>query len=397
MQLHWDEQALALQRRIQASGHSCVLVGGAVRDVLLGGHPTDYDLACSADSNTLLTLLPEAKPTGGEYGTVTVYVTAAEGLRGYEITPFRREENYSDGRHPDAVHFDADLLQDLARRDFTVNAMAWDGKKLVDPYDGMADLQARRIRTVGPAEQRFAEDALRILRALRFASVLRFSLEPDTLAGAVSCCSGLQNLPLPRVKTELQAALLGRAPAAMDAFIRAGGLTPLGLHCPQDDTFTLAALNHVPCSMLLRWWAFLTLTYNDKKVFCGKMGFSQSFYRALIQLDAWFCTPADRMTIKRRASQPLPAPMTDILQAFAALDDRFAADQTIWADVLANEEPVTTAQLAVTGRDLLAQGLHGPAVGKRLSLLLDAVLAEPQLNKPATLLALSQALNKIKP
>ncbi len=393
MELHWDDQALALQRRIQSAGHKCVLVGGAVRDVLRGGRPTDYDLAADADTETLLQILPEAKHTGGEYGTVTVYASTSAGLRGYEITPFRSESGYTDSRHPDAVRFGVDLQQDLARRDFTVNAMAWDGEKIIDLFGGRADLEARCIRTVGDPAYRFTEDALRILRALRFASVLDFSLEPATLAAALDCSNGLRALPLPRIKSELQAALLGRNPAALDEFVNADSLAFLGLH---GGGTTLAPLAAVPCGMLLRWWAFLTLVGADKKYFCAHLGFSQSFYRELVQLDAWFAAPADRITLKRRVAKPLPASMEDILQTFAALDDRFAADRDAWQQVLAAGEPCTAADLAITGRELLAQGLHGPALGKRLDLLLEAVLAEPSLNTPATLLALSKALDGIK-
>ncbi len=395
MELRWEENVLALQRRIQAAGHSCVLVGGAVRDVLRGAAPTDYDLAADADADTLLALLPGSEVTGGEYGTVTVPVRTAGGTQYYEITPYRAEAGYSDSRHPDAVRFGVTLEQDLARRDLTVNAMAWDGEKIIDPFNGRADLAGRLIRTVGDAQLRFEEDALRILRALRFASVLDFRLEETTAAAAVGCRAGVAALPLPRVRTELAAAVLGRAPQVLQPFIAAGGLACIGISAQRPD-FSLAPLAAVPCRMLTRWWAFLTLTGTDKKAFCARMGFSGDFYRELVLLDSWYTAPADRVTLKRRAAKPLSAELTEVLAAFAALDARFAENCSMWAEVLAANEPCTLDALAVNGRHLLAAGLRGEAIGKRLTLLLEAVLAEPALNNTATLLAMSAALDTIK-
>lgn len=509
--MQWDAQALALQARLQQAGQECVIVGGAVRDVLRGQTPADYDLATSADTRQLLALFPGAVLTGGALGTVTVTAATPVGLREYEITPFRAEEGYTDGRHPDAVHFGVSLQEDLARRDFTVNAMAWDGRQLIDPFGGQADLQAGLVRAVGDPVRRFKEDALRILRAFRFASVLDFAIEEETLRAALACRSRLRGLSDPRIKNELQATLLGRAPQALDPFIAVGGLRWLGLRGPQDDryadkpeqeaektaaaparvwqscdvaaekgadaipdeektadgtqtaaaaektadaipveektadaapdgskdvagaqatavekgmdaapneqkavaageparsqdpaadaedaAFTLAPLAKVPCRMLLRWWAFLTLLHADKKYFCARLGFSQGFYRDLVLVDAFFIDPADRLTLKRRAARPLPVSMEELLQAFCALDDRFAANLATWQEVVAAGEPCTLKDLAVSGRDLLALGLRGAAVGRRLQLLLEAVLVEPSLNRKATLLALSQALDGLQ-
>lgn len=397
----WDALALQLQQRIQQAGYECVIVGGAVRDLLRGQTPVDYDLACSAPPEQLLTLLPSAHATGGPYGTVTVCRSDADGVHQYEITPFRAEEGYSDGRHPDHVRFGVSLQEDLARRDFTVNAIAWDGSRVIDPFGGQADLSARLIRTVGDPSRRFQEDGLRILRALRFASALSFALEPDTLAAAIRCRGALRSVSEPRIKSELQAALLGRAPQALDAFLTAGGLRWLGLYPPQtaaEDAagFTLAPLAGTPCRMLLRWWAFLTLLDADKKHVCSRLGFSQAFYRDLVLLDAFFAAPADRVTLKRRAARGLPAPMKDILQTFCALDARFEADRSLWAQITQAHEPCTLDELALSGRDLLALGLRGPAVGRRLRLLQEAVLAEPSLNRAAALAALSQALDELE-
>lgn len=394
----FDARVTDILRTVQAAGFACVIVGGAVRDALRGVAPGDYDLAAGASTAQLLALLPDAEATGGEYGTVTLQ---KGGLR-CEITPFRAEGSYSDGRHPDEVRFGVSLAEDLARRDLTINAIAWDGTTLTDPFEGEADIRRHCIRTVGDPMRRFSEDGLRILRALRFASVLAYETEPATLAAAIACRSSLRGVSLPRVRGELQAAILGRAPQALDAFLAAGGLRWLGLSMPlvtaDADTApaTLTPLAQVPCRMLLRWWAFLTLLDADKKHLCAKLGFAASFYRDMVLLDSYFAAPADRITLKRRAAKRLPVSMEEMLDTFCALDSRFEADRTLWAEIAAAGEPCSMEQLAITGRDLLALGLRGPAIGKRLNLLLEAVLAEPQLNNTTTLIALSKALDGLK-
>lgn len=400
MQLQWDASALAVQQRIQQAGYDCVLVGGAVRDVLRGTVPTDYDLACSAGCGVLLQLFEGARLTGADYGTVTVPLNG----RRFEVTPFRTEGSYADGRHPDQVRFGAALEQDLARRDFTVNAMAWDGTRLIDLFDGLADLALGRICTVGDPARRFTEDGLRILRAFRFASVLNFTLEPQTLAAACACKSQLARLSLPRMKAELQALLLGANPGVLEDFWALGGLEALGVFGPsapsaqenltEEKLSTLKPLAQVPCSMLLRWWAFLTLTNTDKKKFCQKLAFSQSFYQDLVLLDTWFCAPADQLTLKRRAARS-PVPMADIMAAFCALEPAFEENRRIWTQIQQAGEPCKMEELAIDGKALLALGLRGPAIGRCMELLLEAVQAEPALNRRPTLLSLAQALDEL--
>ena len=389
----FDAAATDILRTVQDAGFACVIVGGAVRDALRGVRPGDYDLAAGAAAAQLLALLPDAEAIGGPYGTVTV---TRGGLR-CEITPFRAEDGYADGRHPDSVRFGVSLAEDLARRDFTVNAMAWDGERLTDLFGGQEDLREKRIRTVGDPVRRFTEDGLRIARALRFAATLDLTLDPAVLEAALACRDRLRAVSLPRLRADLQGAVLGRAPQAMDAFIAADGLGLLRLRAPRPDAFTLAPLAQIPCRMLLRWWGFLTLLEADKRQFCTVMGFAEHFYRDLVLLDAWFAAPAERITLKRRAAAKPPADMAEILDAFCALDSRFEENRTQWAQIIAADEPCTAEQLALTGRDLLALGLRGPAVGARQKLLLEAVLAEPQLNDLTTLIALSAALDRLGP
>ena len=176
--IQWDPRALEVLARLRASGYQAVLVGGCVRDFLRGKEPYDYDAATSAQPEEIIAACANLHciPTGLRHGTVTVL---CQGLP-VEVTTFRREGTYSDGRHPDQVSFTTSLTEDLARRDFTVNAMAWDEDGLADRFGGRADLEAGLIRCVGEPERRFQEDALRILRGLRLAAQLDFAIHPDT-------------------------------------------------------------------------------------------------------------------------------------------------------------------------------------------------------------------------
>ena len=208
LQLTLPPVVAALLRTLQAAGHQAFVVGGCVRDSLLGRAPEDWDICTSAQPGEVEALFQGRRLllNGKKHGTVAV----VEGGKSWEITTFRRDGAYSDGRHPDAVRFVPDVRQDLARRDFTVNAMAWSpAAGLVDPFGGQADLRAGVLRCVGDPNARFAEDALRVLRAPRFAAQLGFALEPGTAAAARRCRGGVALVSPERIFTELDKLLAG--------------------------------------------------------------------------------------------------------------------------------------------------------------------------------------------
>ena len=213
--------------RLREAGHAAVLVGGAVRDLLLGREPGDWDVATDAVPDRILELWPEAALTGRRFGTVTV----ATGREPVEVTPFRTEGPYADGRHPDWVRFDADLDGDLARRDFTVNALAWDplARLLHDPQDGRADLDARILRAVGDPDRRFAEDGLRPMRGIRLATVLGFTIAPDTLAAIARARETVAGVAVERLRDELMKLLAAERPSTGVELLRETGLLELVL------------------------------------------------------------------------------------------------------------------------------------------------------------------------
>ena len=213
MTIRMDEGAAELLDTLHRAGYAAYVVGGCVRDSLLGLTPHDWDLCTSALPQQVMELFGAQRciPTGLQHGTVTVKQSGAL----YEITTFRTEGTYTDGRHPDEVHFVPDVREDLARRDFTINAMAYNEKEgLVDPFGGQADLQSGIVRAVGVPRQRFTEDALRILRLYRFAARFGFSIDPPTAQAAQELCAHLDCVSVERIEEELAKLLSAPAPAA---------------------------------------------------------------------------------------------------------------------------------------------------------------------------------------
>ena len=222
------DAVVELCRHVERGGFRAWIVGGSLRDVLLERVPKDWDIATSATPQQVMRLFSRVVPTGIEHGTVTVLFRGAS----YEVTTLRGEGAYTDSRRPDSVHFITDIEQDLARRDFTVNALAYDplADRLIDPFGGLADLHAGVLRTVGRAEDRFAEDGLRVLRAARFSATLEFELESQTLAAIPRALDAFRRVSPERVRDEWLRTLDARTPSRGFEVMRATGI--LAITCP---------------------------------------------------------------------------------------------------------------------------------------------------------------------
>ena len=233
---------------LRRGGFAAHPVGGCVRDLLLGRTPEDWDITTAARPETVMALFEKTVPTGVSHGTVTVLLDGAS----LEVTTFRADVGYSDGRHPDAVVFGDSLEHDLARRDFTVNAMALaeDGG-VIDPFGGQRDLAQRLIRAVGDPTVRFREDALRMLRAIRFAAQLDFSIEEHTFAALSALAENARHVSGERIKTEVEMTLLSPRPETAFLFLSTG-LLPSGV-VPPDCA---AVFHGVPPEQGARWRAF---------------------------------------------------------------------------------------------------------------------------------------------
>ena len=236
------------------AGWEAYPVGGCVRDLLLGREPGDVDICTAAHPQAVMDLFPRAVPTGIQHGTVTV----PTGTGNMEITTFRREGGYADARHPDGVSFDVGLREDLSRRDFTVNAMALSAQgEVIDPFGGRADLERKIIRCVGAPDKRFSEDALRMLRGIRFCAQLGFTMEAETAAALRRNAHLVAKVSRERIRVELEKTLLSPRPELAGEMVRAGLLDHLYQFPVAFDLSGLAAL---PATPEARWRRFCAAT-----------------------------------------------------------------------------------------------------------------------------------------
>jgi tRNA nucleotidyltransferase (CCA-adding enzyme) len=226
---HVPKDAMGICERLRGAGKRAWIVGGCVRDTLLGRTANDWDVATDALPAELMKLFPKAIPTGLQHGTVTIVMRGHH----YEVTTLRGETTYSDGRRPDAVHFVDDIVADLARRDFTVNAIAVDPQNgaLVDPFHGRRDLDAKILRAVGMPFERFSEDGLRVLRAARFSATLELDIEPATLAAIGPTLDTFRKVSAERVRDEWVKTMKARSPSRAFEVMRETGI--LGVTCPE--------------------------------------------------------------------------------------------------------------------------------------------------------------------
>ena len=222
---------------LEKNGYEAFAVGGCIRDTILGRQPQDWDITTSALPQQVKALFNKTLDTGIQHGTVTVMMSRV----GYEVTTYRIDGEYNDSRHPDTVEFTSNLIEDLKRRDFTINAMAYNPTVgLVDAFDGIGDIEKKIIKCVGVAEERFGEDALRILRAVRFSAQLGFDIEDKTLAAAKDLSDTLKNISAERIRVELEKLITSNHPDKLITAYKAG-ITKVVLpefdrmmECPQN-------------------------------------------------------------------------------------------------------------------------------------------------------------------
>ena len=436
MTIRMDEGAAELLDTLHRAGYAAYVVGGCVRDSLLGLTPHDWDLCTSALPQQVMELFGAEKciPTGLQHGTVTVKQSGAL----YEITTFRTEGTYTDGRHPDEVHFVPDVREDLARRDLTINAMAYNEKEgLVDPFGGQADLQSGIVRAVGVPRQRFTEDALRILRLYRFAARFGFAIDPPTEQAAQKLCAHLDCVSVERIEEELAKLLSAPAPAAyLNEKI-------LGVVLPELSPEALAAAKPVvdACpagaeNLPIRLAALLYSLGEDgtrrtlKRLRCSNNRIEET---AVLVREARGCdgsfsedrplgwdpvaegnragdgmarivseekatvTPDFTIYARRLLGKYNLCTVQRIAALGTALQPERAADFAVLSELAEQLDTdgvcCRVSQLAVNGRDLMAAGVPaGPGIRKVLEALLDGVIREEYPNERQALLAAVQQL-----
>ena len=376
---------------LQSRSFPAFLVGGCVRDMLMGKYPNDWDICTAARPEQVMEIFPGSLPTGIKHGTVTVVL----GSRRAEVTTFRAEGSYADHRHPDSVSFVGELNADLSRRDFTMNAIALSAEGVIsDPFRGMEDIKKQLIRCVGEPRRRFEEDALRMFRALRFSARTGFEIEKNTLTAIEEKAELARFVAPERIKEELEKLLLSSAPETvlklldlglMDAFL---SKRPAG----QGHFGRIAAL---PSKPLPRWAAFCCILQE-----LGCIAKTEDFLLKL-RLDSRTvrcCTDVTRLF-------DLPAPMDsprwkrllrdyglDAVSTMAQCSDalRGTGLRKGLKAVLKSGECFSMKHLAVSGDELLELGIEGKALGEMLRFLLDYVIDYPDNNRRELLLQLAR-------
>lgn len=434
------EEVRATCDKLRGRGKRSWVVGGCVRDALLGREVADWDVATDARPDEMLAIFPRAIPTGIKHGTVTVLA----GSRSIEVTTLRGEGAYTDGRRPDSVRFVDDITADLARRDFTINAIAYDPVTgdLIDPHGGQKDLASRVIRAVGDPLERFSEDGLRVLRAARFAATLEMDVDPDTLAAIRPTLDTYRKVSQERVRDEWVKAMKARRPSRAFEVMRETGI--LEVTCPElllgvgmeqnkyhaydvwrhgmecmdacagDPVLRIAALLHdvgKPASRAMSDKTHDYTFYDHDRIgaeiaepICARLRFSNDERARIVALvrhhlfhyESGWSDAAVRKWIRRVGK--------DLIVDLYALNEADVRAKGVDAEadlsaleglkehvtkVLLAGAALSTRDLAIDGRDLMKElSLSpGPILGRILAHLLDVVTTEPALNEREALLA----------
>ena len=439
MKIQLPEKVNTIIQTLQEHGYEAYAVGGCVRDSLLGREPGDWDITTSASPDETKKLFARTVNTGIEHGTVTVLL----GKEGFEVTTYRIDGKYEDSRHPTEVIFTRNLREDLLRRDFTINAMAYnDTEGIVDIFGGMDDLKRKIIRCVGNARERFGEDALRIMRGVRFAAQLGFSLEKGTKEAMTELAPTLEKISAERIQTELVKLLVSDSPELIreayhlgitavilpefDEMMRTGQETKY--HRYDVGEHTVQAVCNVPPDKVLR----LTMLLHDvakpemktvdadgtahfkghdirgeqkAKEILRRLKFDNDTIHKVTKLVRWhdYRMPAEKKNV-RKAMSKISAELFPMYLLVKRADilahsmyrreeelENLSGLQKCYEEIVADHECVSLKQLAVTGTDLIGIGMKpGKQIGEVLNELLRIVLEYPEFNNKEHLLRFVQ-------
>lgn len=439
MKIQLPEKVNTIIQTLQEHGYEAYAVGGCVRDSLLGREPGDWDITTSASPDETKKLFARTVDTGIEHGTVTVLL----GKEGFEVTTYRIDGKYEDSRHPTEVIFTRNLREDLLRRDFTINAMAYnDTEGIVDIFGGMDDLKRKIIRCVGNARERFGEDALRIMRGVRFAAQLGFSLEKETKEAMTELAPTLEKISAERIQTELVKLLVSDSPELIreayhlgvtavilpefDEMMRTGQETKY--HRYDVGEHTVQAVCNVPPDKVLR----LTMLLHDvakpemktvdadgtahfkghdirgeqkAKEILRRLKFDNDTIHKVTKLVRWhdYRMPAEKKNV-RKAMSKISAELFPMYLLVKRADilahsmyrreeelENLSGLQKCYEEIVADYECVSLKQLAVTGTDLIGIGMKpGKQIGEVLNELLRIVLEYPEFNNKEHLLRFVQ-------
>lgn len=434
MKIELPRKVVLIIKNLQRHGYDAYAVGGCVRDSILNRKPEDWDITTSAKPEQVKRIFRRTVDTGIEHGTVTVLI----GKDGFEVTTYRVDGLYEDGRHPKEVTFTRRLEEDLKRRDFTINAMAYnDDERLVDAFGGMRDLNYHLIRCVGDPKERFSEDALRILRAVRFSAQLAFPIEPETAEAIKSLAPNLEKISAERIQAELVKLLVSDHPERIQDACELGitkvvlpewddmvGVKQNTPHHKYDvAAHTVHALQNVKNDKVLR----LTMLFHDMgkpvmkttdengrdhfkghaiaseqiaKTVMKRLKFDNDTIRKVTKLVAYHDYRMEPTGANvRRAMHEIGVELFPYYLAVRLADTKAQSSyerrgkleniiqiRELYRNALRNKECVTLKDLAVTGTDLINLGIApGKELGTLLNELLDMVIEDPAWNQKGKL------------
>ena len=443
IQINIPKGAAEVIRVLEAHGYEAYIVGGCVRDACLGRVPSDWDITTSALPGEIEAVFSHTVPTGEAHGTITVLM----GQESYEVTTYRIDGEYLDSRHPREVTFTRSLSEDLRRRDFTINAMAYnESKGLIDLFDGQKDLERKVIRCVGEARERFAEDALRMMRAVRFGAQLGFAIDPPTAQAIRELAGSLKKISAERIRTEIEKLLVSAHPGDMRIMYQLG-ITAVVFpefdrmmqqaqnsahHHVSVGEHTLMSLEMVPADKVLRLCMLLhdlgkcstAKTGEDGTIsFPGHAGQSEKMARSILR--RWKYDNETVRHVTRLVGHHSDSPAQnepdlrrqiyeigeDLFERYLWVrvadvsaqsgDDRqlrleqIEKTRELYQTILRRGDCLSLRSLAVSGADLLADGMpSGAEMGKVLHELLMDVLEYPEHNTKACLLEKSRQLRE---
>lgn len=438
MKINMPENANRIIRTLQEAGYEAYIVGGCVRDAVLNKEPDDWDITTSAKPIEVKKLFDRTIDTGLQHGTVTVMF----GKEGYEVTTYRVDGKYEDHRRPNSVTFTSNLVEDMKRRDFTINAMAYnDAEGIVDHFHGVEDLESHVIRCVGNPSERFDEDALRILRALRFSAQLDFEIDENTKEAIRNQAEFLKDISAERINVELTKLLMSDHP---ERLITAYELGVTRIILPEFDAMmetpqfnrhhaynvgehTVKVIKAVPKDKALRWAALLhdvakpvTQTndgewdhfygHNEKGVDMAagvlrRLKFDNATIDRVKRLVYWHDYGMGQVPKIKAFRKALNKMGKDLFEDYTYIkyadimaqsnyhrEDKLNNLEVLkeyYKEIVDKEQCVTIKELAITGRDLIDLGMKpGPMLGATLNMLLDKVLEEPELNDKEKLIGI---------
>ena len=389
-------------RTLQKGGYRGYIVGGCVRDALIGRVPNDYDITTNAKPEEIKALFPHTIDTGIQHGTVTVRMNHES----YEVTTFRVDGAYLDNRHPESVSFTDDLAEDLIRRDFTINAMAYnDEEGLVDLFGGQQDLENRVIRAVGDPEQRFKEDALRIMRCVRFGAQLGFTIDHDTYLAAIKLSDTLRFISAERIREELMKILTSDRQTDVSVLDDVGALDSFFPEYRRNRERTNELLAVMPKDRIMRLTGLLgrtgerfTDTYQTAERFFDALKFDNDTKNTVLHVLRFGRTDlkADRVQLRRflnAAGKENCEYILTFIEKNRSVDLSDVRREI--SDILVKGECTSLKELAISGKDLISMGMRpGKEMGEILMELLSEVLSDPVKNTRETLLRRAAEIRK---